>query len=218
VGDFNKDVNMKRFYSASRGATLIISLVMLVILTLLGISGIRNSTLEIRMAANVEDRSRAFQAAEYTLRIAQAKVFQLVDNGTYTSVFGGSDTPWYYKTLYISSGSNGKGGSSSCSTNLPWLSGTAKWDSSDSLALTSEEAAGIKDLNLDATPRFMIGYDTENDETSPCFADVSVEGYSNSLGSAGEPLKVERFTITVIGYGSQPNTRVRLQATYNALL
>jgi type IV pilus assembly protein PilX len=215
----NKEFNMKRFYSASRGATLIISLVMLVILTLLGISGIRNSTLEIRMAANVEDRSRAFQAAEYTLRIAQSKVVALVSDGTFRTVFGGSGTPWYYKTLSESSGKgNGNSGSSSCSTDLPWLSGTAKWDSSDSLALTSEEAAGIKDLNLNATPRFMIGYDTENDETSPCFADVSPEGYSNSLGSAGEPLKVERFTITVIGYGSQPNTRVRLQATYNALL
>lgn len=206
---------MKTNRSLMQGSALIISLVMLVVLTLLGISGIKSSTLEIRMAANAEDRNRAFQAAEYALKVAEAKVSEMVSNGNYATYFGNTAYPWYYKTLTISSG-GGNGGD--CSTSLPWLTGVATWDNSDSIALTSAENAPLKQLGLSQIPRYMIGYDSEVDESSPCYADVSPEGYSNSIGSAGEPLHVERFTITVIGYGAQPNTRVRLQATFNALL
>lgn len=207
---------MRKSASFQRGSALIISLVMLVVLTLLGISGIQSSTLEIRMAANAEDRNRAFQAAEYALKIAEDKVSEMVANGNYATYFGNASYPWYYKTLSATSG--GGANSSDCSTTLPWLTGTAKWDNTDSIALTATEYANLKVLGLSQNPRYMIGYDSEVDESSPCYADVSPEGYSNSIGSAGEPLRVERFTITVIGYGAQPNTRVRLQATFNALL
>lgn len=200
------------------GSALIISLVMLVILTLLGVSGVQNTTLEIRMAANTEDRNRAFQSAEYTLKIAEAYVADLVNTGKYIDAFG--NIPGLYKTLVTSTSQGGGKNSSSgdCSTDVPWLSSKAKWDSTDSIALSSVQQQALSTLNLDATPRYMIGYDNDYDESSPCFSDISPEGYSNSIGSAGEPLRVERFTITVIGYGAQTNTRVRLQATYNVLL
>ncbi len=49
---------------------LIISLVMLVILTLLGISAMSTTTLEERMAANLQEQNRSFQAAETGLDLA----------------------------------------------------------------------------------------------------------------------------------------------------
>lgn len=50
------------------GAALIISLVLLVILTLMGIATLRTSTMQERMAGNSRDRNLAFQAAEAALR------------------------------------------------------------------------------------------------------------------------------------------------------
>jgi len=54
--------------SRQRGAALITGLIFLVILTLLGITAMRTSTLEERVAGNTRDRNVALQAADTALR------------------------------------------------------------------------------------------------------------------------------------------------------
>lgn len=54
--------------SEQRGSALIIGLVFLLILTIVGLSSMRGTTLQERMAGNVRDRNLAFQAAEAALR------------------------------------------------------------------------------------------------------------------------------------------------------
>ena len=49
------------------GATLIVALIFLVVLTMLGLSAAQNSTMEERMAGNTRNRDLAFQAAEAAL-------------------------------------------------------------------------------------------------------------------------------------------------------
>lgn len=49
------------------GATLIVSLVILAVITLLGLASMRSSNLELRMAASARDRAVAFQRAESAL-------------------------------------------------------------------------------------------------------------------------------------------------------
>jgi len=51
-----------------QGAVLAVSLVLLILITLLGLSGIRTVNLEEKMATNSVDRNLAFQAAEAALR------------------------------------------------------------------------------------------------------------------------------------------------------
>ena len=58
----------------SRGAALIISLILLVIMTLIGLAGIRGITQQERMANFSFDRSLAFQATEAGLREAELMV------------------------------------------------------------------------------------------------------------------------------------------------
>ena len=60
--------------SRQKGAALIISLILLVIMTLLGVAGIRGITQEERMANHSLDRSLAFQATEAGLREAEQLV------------------------------------------------------------------------------------------------------------------------------------------------
>lgn len=54
-----------------RGATLIFSLVMLLVMTTLALSGVRGIGLQERMASNLYDRDLAFQAAESALRAGE---------------------------------------------------------------------------------------------------------------------------------------------------
>jgi len=57
-----------------RGAILILALVMLIAIMLLGISGIRGTSLQVRMGAGLYDRQIAFQAAESAMRDAGTAV------------------------------------------------------------------------------------------------------------------------------------------------
>lgn len=54
--------------TAQRGAALIVALVMLLAMTLLGVTAVRNTTLQERMAGNLRDSNLSFQAAERALR------------------------------------------------------------------------------------------------------------------------------------------------------
>ena len=58
--------------SAQRGASLVVVLVLLLVVTLLGLAVLRGTLLEERMTANMLDRSLSFQAAESALREAEA--------------------------------------------------------------------------------------------------------------------------------------------------
>lgn len=56
------------------GATLLVALVMLIVMTLLGLASIRGTSMQERMGANMYDRSLAFQAVESALREAEASI------------------------------------------------------------------------------------------------------------------------------------------------
>lgn len=53
------------------GAVLIVSLLLLLVLTILGVAAMRNSTLEERMAGNMRDLQIAFNAAEAALHAGE---------------------------------------------------------------------------------------------------------------------------------------------------
>ena len=57
-----------------RGASLVISLLLLVALTVLGISTIRTTNLQERMAGNARDLNIALQGAEAGLRDGEARI------------------------------------------------------------------------------------------------------------------------------------------------
>ncbi|QTN29283.1 pilus assembly protein [Rhodoferax sp. AJA081-3] len=59
---------------AQKGVALIISLILLLVMSLLGVAAIRGIAMEERMAGQTYDRSLAFQATESALREAEALV------------------------------------------------------------------------------------------------------------------------------------------------
>lgn len=61
-----------------RGATLMIALMMLLIITLLAISSMRETTLEARMTGSVIEQKRLFNSAESGLRDAEKRFAELI--------------------------------------------------------------------------------------------------------------------------------------------
>ena len=61
-----KEINQIR---QQRGAALVVGLLMLVALTLIGVTTMGMSSMELRMASNAQNKSNAFQAAEAGLEI-----------------------------------------------------------------------------------------------------------------------------------------------------
>jgi len=57
-----------------RGVALIVSLILLVLATLIGLAGVRTTTLQEHMSANMYDRSLAFQRAESALRAGETAI------------------------------------------------------------------------------------------------------------------------------------------------
>lgn len=55
-------------HSAQRGSALIISLIMLLLISLIGVGSMQGTILQERMASNLHDRNIAFQASERALR------------------------------------------------------------------------------------------------------------------------------------------------------
>lgn len=55
-----------------QGAALVIGLVLLVVLTILAVSGVFTSTMELRMVRNSQSQERSFQAAEVAIEDALA--------------------------------------------------------------------------------------------------------------------------------------------------
>lgn len=85
-----------------QGVALIMALAFLVILTIIGVTALSTTSLQEKMAGNVQDKNTAFQAAESALREAESVVeawpskpdFTLNVNGLYTPQPAGTD-PWW---------------------------------------------------------------------------------------------------------------------------
>jgi type IV pilus assembly protein PilX len=73
-----------------RGVVLFVSLIMLLVMTLIGVTGMQNSSMEEKMVANVRDIDLSFQAAEAALREAETSLQVAV-----LKEFDGSNTGLY---------------------------------------------------------------------------------------------------------------------------
>jgi type IV pilus assembly protein PilX len=69
-------------FDRQRGAALVVSLLLLLVATLIGVTAMQVTSLEERMAGNARDRNLAFQAAESALRAGEA--FLLTQAGEFT--------------------------------------------------------------------------------------------------------------------------------------
>lgn len=133
----------RRHTDRQKGAALIISLILLVIMSLLGVAGIRGITQQERMATQSYDRNIAFQATEAALR----DVENLVETNKPTPTSGCSLV------------------SSLMSCAPPAATDTPRWLDDDFESWTALDAVGSGSLAV--TPEYFVEYLGGNFECSP---------------------------------------------------
>ena len=189
---FNQNIKFKH----QRGSILIVSLMILVVLTMIGVSSMSTSSLQERMAGNFRDRQIAFQAAEMTLAYAEEFARNNINSA---SVF--NDSNGYYSTY------NGP-------TNLnafapKWWTdagGTNWWTNTDSQALPTTIT------QVRTQPRFVIEYRGDIGETEG--TSINVGGYGVNAGGG----LIANFRVTVRATGLSDNTQIILQSNYGKRL
>lgn len=68
----------RNFPVAQRGAVLVVALILLLVMTVLGVTGMRSAFLEERMTGNTQDLNIAFESGEAALRVGEALLRQPV--------------------------------------------------------------------------------------------------------------------------------------------
>ena len=158
-------INQHHKLKHQRGSILIIGLMILVVLTMIGVSGMTTSSLQERMAGNFRDRQIAFQAAEMTIAYAEEFVR---DNINSASIFSDAGTNGYY-TMH-------KG-----PTNLTAF--TSSWWSTTTSRVLPTTISKVR-----TQPRYIIEYRGnigENEGTS-----INLSGYGESTGGgASQPMR-----------------------------
>ncbi len=146
-------MSMQQQFVRERGAVLVISIVLLVVLTLLGLYLSQSGLLEFRMAENAASRSIALQAAETTRSLAETQA------GVIAKQVNANGDQYDCTTLgngyYAASSAGTAAGSlkvaavvSGCNALDP---NALKWDDSDSLSTQNGtryviEYLGIQDI------------------------------------------------------------------------
>ncbi|SMF23429.1 type IV pilus assembly protein PilX [Alteromonadaceae bacterium Bs31] len=181
------------------GAVLVVSLVILVVITVIGVSTIQTATLEEKMVAGARDRDLAFQAAEAALSAAEDRIENLANFDAFniSSCSGGlcpklsyTDTKEPWKSEKFCSGNTASIWSCDASTEVDIDGGTAG-----------------KAVGFDALPRYYIEMFSEYE---PLGDNINVTNIGDSIFNT----KVTVFRITAIGYGGSDKSQVILQSNY----
>jgi len=193
---------------SQRGATLLVALVMLIVMTLLGLASIRGTSMQEKMGANMYDRSLAFQAVESALREAEASITITTtvtnSNGLYCMPGG---TPPVCAIAAATPPSGGEGGSESTpvtpayterwnDSTTQWRQATAWWGQVDSDA----KARMVGDA--DTPPQYIIEYMGDFEDGTGCTQRIDTS------------CKGPRYRITARMPPAEGRPNVALQTTY----
>ena len=163
-------INLRHNLKNQHGSILIISLMILVVLTMIGVSSMSSTSLQERMAGNFRDRQIAFQAAEMTLAYAEDYARNNINSA---SIF--NNTNGYYKEH--------DGPTSFNAFNASWWSNTG----SQVLPTTISQVR--------TQPRYVIEYRGDIGESEG--TSINLSGYGESAG--GGIISNFRVTVRATG-------------------
>ena len=195
-----------------RGATLVIALIILLVMTVIGVATMKSSTLQERMAANARQKTIARNAAETALRVAEDWLDANVRNTTALNLFDGS------RQLFSSVP---RPGGKPASPLLADLTDQETWDA------VGVEINGISTLNaglnqavdvsvtMDAgkiarQPKFVIQYVGRDLKGTANKVVLSLDAEDQGDGDTS-PFY---FRITAIGWGRDSNIFSVLESNY----
>ena len=172
------------------GVALIVALIMLLLLTIIGVTGMQTTALEERMAGNMRDKELAFESAEAALRDAENFMETVFTLGA----FNADGTDGYYdnsvRELW---------------KNVDWK-GTDTGNSNKAVAASSS-IPGVE------TGQYVIQYIADSEEE-----DASGGVNLNNIGQGTGGGNTSVFRITARGTGASGTATVVLQSIYGRKL
>ena len=188
---------MKIYFSKKQqGVALFMALVMLLILTLLGLSSIQSTSMQVRMSRNARDSNLAFQGAESAVREAE---LILKDVGSLLP-FQNNNTNGYYDAA----GTDNVNIYTCTGDDVP--PACFDWDTA---ANNSRQFATVS-TNIDgvaAQPKYII----EFIKTVVSDADLlNLDNIGQDTGSG----RTQIFRVTTYGTGGTDSAHVMIQSTY----
>lgn len=168
-----------------RGVVLIVGLVMVLLITIIGLSAIRGTGLQESMAGNMRDRNLAFQAAESALR------------------FGESIVSIRVRVVPVADCTDGL-----CRDQEVNPRGSVRyWEKEQWEDIAAEVVLGLEHVEKD--PRVILE-ELDSDAGSCAASEGSAVG-TGSLTMGGDCIP---YRITALGYGADQNTQVIVQSAY----
>ena len=90
--------------SRQTGAVLVVGLVLLLVLTVIGVSGMNMASMEIQMAGNTQFQQVAFQAAEDAIDLALGPRDYTTEEDRHVDPLGNADRDRWSETRYLCNG------------------------------------------------------------------------------------------------------------------
>lgn len=190
-----------RFITRQRGAALVISLLLLLVMTLLGLGASQSTRLQERMAGNQRDQELALQAAEAALRYAESHVSgERAGGGAVVncSTPGGATCKSYDLRTLVDADTN---------LALDLANQSDEWWEQWGRKLGSDPDDGNVELEIAgvaSAPESVVEFLGER---------------RDSLSQGGSNFNVKRdfFTVTSRSTGQTENARTVIQSTYSRL-
>jgi type IV pilus assembly protein PilX len=162
----------KLIRSSQKGVTLVFSLVILLALTILGISSIQSTRTELAMAGNQRESTLMFQSAEMALKAAETYIANSVSNSDFNDASLGLSTVDTQSTSFDPDYFN----SSTWASNASQEAGTAVFSS--------------------AKPRYIVEYIGDRKQ-NPLPSSVNIGNYGS--GQTGDTVSIYRATARGVG-------------------
>jgi type IV pilus assembly protein PilX len=194
-----KKMLIRQMLYRQRGMTMIVALIMLLLLTLIGVAGMRDNQLQEKMAGGTEDRDTAFQAAEAALRAGEGEISS-------TGTYNGGCTPGTcyidYSTAVPAYAPSRLCGGVACTESAYWQQ--YAWTTSTN---SKVYAVSTSLTEVGAQPRYVV------EKLPSTFSAIS--GTINDGASAGTGVvTITDFLITARGTGRTSDAVVILQSMY----
>lgn len=174
----------------NRGSILLVSLVMMAVISITGLTGIKLATLEERMSGNFTDQHASFQAAESTLLMGEG----LIESGNITPADFSSDC----SEGLCFSGENPLD-VSTCTTGMTvaWID-PAMWQNAKTVTFIHPRTYNV------ITTQYLIEF--------LCYLPKEPDGPIPDIADAADWSAFYR--ITGLGMGGFQSTQMMLQSTY----
>ncbi len=174
--------------SGQRGFVLFIALVVLLIMTVVGVSAINTTSLEQRMARNTRDSMLAFHAAEVALSDAERFIDGLNNVAAFSDTGDGG--------LWTAAG----------------FGEVQRWEIDGVFDGGQSVPAATPVQGVAAQPRYIVEYVTD------VVREENANAAENTYGARAAVDRVRVFRVTARGVGGSATARVLLQTTYGRII